>query len=330
MVVILKQFETDLTLEDDNIYGNLESMCMEGLTKKFVKRCFKSCLILKIDSILQYGTRTISQTAEVSANISLKFLASAIVLDKDEIILGKVVKIGDSNEYVHVMNQYAGINVNISFLNINHPYKLDQIIPIIVDQVAYSPMKQKITVSALPFIKHYSHEHSTIYFIYEQFDDGDKIKITKMLTEIKEKITDIQKLKKQYAVSYAFFTKLLSRESKQSINDKTASDILKDNSLISSFDEMKNKTHVRFNFAKNEIYTVTIPTFSPKSTDNSSLNLKYSIRTVPALTAYSFMLKHKKQYLDNLETLILGYQTNSDIKKYESVWKLYMVGKYIE
>jgi hypothetical protein len=298
-MLVVKQLETCLTLAGDDIYANLSEVCMANLKSKFLNRCFMSCHIINIKEIIQYGTRIMSQTAEVSASISVKFLVDAIVVDKYEIVLCKIVEREESKQHLIAVSKHAGIRINASMLS-QDPYKVGMYVPVIANIVGYSPMKPKFSISAYPFVK--IKKPATVWKLTEPVSSDEKEILEVFWSDIKKVERSLSDLKKTAPKSFKFFTDLLGYGGAVAASSKKKE---------FSFAELVV-------FPKETLLTMDVISIVrvPKETDIP--------RAAPALTALSFMLHEILQALTNLETLISGYPTDSKINELKLVWKTYV------
>jgi len=149
-MIVPKIIETQLDLNDPNdiLDPNLMGMCMRLLTKKFVGRCFKSCLIIKINKILLTSSRYMSEALGGSAYIAVRFEVDGMVFSRGEIINGcRILKI-DSDGRIHARSAHAGLQIRHSDVI----YEEGQIVPLIIQRVAYNPAQTAVSIEASPLV----------------------------------------------------------------------------------------------------------------------------------------------------------------------------------
>lgn len=149
-MIIQKILETRLDLTDpsDIINADLMRMCTAHITQKFVGRCFKSCLIIKINRIVRHSRRYMSEDLSGSAYITVTFEVDCITFAKGEVINGcHILKI-EADGRIHAKSKYAGVQVRQNAAAI---YREGQIVPFIVRRVSYNPAQTAISIEALPF-----------------------------------------------------------------------------------------------------------------------------------------------------------------------------------
>lgn len=151
-MIIKKILECRLDLTDpmDILDSDLIKMCMKHLTRKFVNRCFKSCLVVKINKILRHSGRYMSEDLSGSAFIVVNFEVDGIVFAKGEILNGcQILKI-EADGRIHAKSKHAGIQVRQDPSTVT--YKEGQLIPLIVCRSLYTPSQNSASVEATPFV----------------------------------------------------------------------------------------------------------------------------------------------------------------------------------
>lgn len=207
-MIIQKSLETRLDLYDpeDILDPDLKGVCMKHLTKKFAGKCYKSCLIIKINKILRHSQRYMSDDLTGSAYITVNFEVDGIVYSRGEIINGcNIVKI-EADGRIHAKSKYAGIQIrqDSSLMSI---YKEGQTVPFITRRVLYNPAQSAISVEALPFTP--SFPELEIYRIKRGLDDNDKLRIQHLFGKIKEMTESIGNLDSTSMKAIKFFQDLL-------------------------------------------------------------------------------------------------------------------------
>jgi hypothetical protein len=306
-MIIEKQLETVLTLKDKEIYADMEMVCMNGLRQKFLNKCFMSCLIIDIKAILQYGPRVISNFNEPSASICVKFIVSAVVFNKYDIIMCKIEK-KETSENLLASMKYAGIRINTSSIAAN-PYSEGGTFPVIVSNVAYSPMKHKISITALPFVELVRKQ--ILYKITDSLKKEDMEIVKRMWDDIQGLEKQIGSVKNQKQV--AVFQKLLRGPYANS-----------DKPVIS-------KKHIKKEYTL--ATTVSVGDYFAYSFLDGVMGIAegdFVVRNVPALTGITFCMQNHIQYLTNLVCLTEHYVSQELIKGSELVWKTYSLSTIYE
>jgi DNA-directed RNA polymerase subunit E'/Rpb7 len=303
-MIITKQLQTTLSLYDDDVYNDLDTVCMNNLKKTFVGKCFMSCFIISIEDILDHSDRLISQTADMSASIHVKFLVKAIIIDRYDLLICEVIDNNTDvkNSIVYASSQNMGIRVNTSLIKVN-PYVNKKTYPVYAYNVSYQPKKNRITVDAIPFVR--LNKSKVVYYISEDLDDKGTTIVSDLLSKVDEKNKSLIALKKKHPASHKFFTDLMNVDEKSDKSEKA--DIINE---INNIKQMKSGLYVQYNEKKNAIVSI-------KHKDGGAY------RDMPALSAYSSVIMESLQYLTNLETLITTYTNSTEINNMKLIWKVY-------
>jgi hypothetical protein len=297
-----KILETTLDIDDPaDIYSNERTkMFMGKLTEKYAGKCFHSCLVIKINTIIRRSFIYMQDTLHGGATVNIIFEADVIVYHKGEVINGCQIIKKEPSGILHAKSAYAGVQLNIkSEMAI---YKEGDIVPVIVKMVRYNPNQTSISVSAHPFMP--IDEMPVYYNIVGDLSTDQKSTLNITLTRIKDEEKCINDMSTTDKKIYKFFIDLLYNDKKQS-NDALAK-------KVTLGDMIEIKTGIIFKpMLKYDDATIRHLTTERPSIDESPFII------------FSVMLN---RYLSNLQTLaefLKSYPSFASVQKNKEIWKMY-------
>jgi len=296
-MIILKEIHTVLNLLDpEDIYDHdVQNLCKRLLSDKYVNKNYKSCYILEITKILNTSSKKTNMTLEGGCSIHVHFEARAMQYSPGDIIHGcEVISIQDKTKLL-AKTQYAGVKIKCIDTGI---YKVGDIIPAIIGNMAYNVGQNEMSFSASQFSPIFP--ENVYYRITEPLSPEDIKKCRFLLDKIAE--IDSQKFREDEKKKYEFFQNLVYPYNKErKIPGFTPMDSIKslqEGDIVFIPNEMKKSLKGFHKGAAKDTVPITAGNF-------------YSI----ALIDY---LKHKTDLLGFVE----AYKF-SDIKKYKLMWKTY-------
>lgn len=149
-MIILKNLNFKLVLEQDQMYvksSKVADLYKSMLRSIFKSKCYKQCLILDIKKIIKTGNCESTSTNDGKFTVDIDFLVEAVVYDKNETCLCKILK--KNANYVEASSDIAGIRIRTKNVDI---YKIGDIVPVTIQSSVYPPMKSQISIThAIPF-----------------------------------------------------------------------------------------------------------------------------------------------------------------------------------
>jgi len=325
-MIVKKILETYLDLEiPEYIFAsNIDDICIQLLTKKFGNKCYKSCYILKINKIIRSSRRYMSESLSGNSSICVLFEVDAIVYQEGDIINNcKITKI-EPNGKIYAESQYANIQTNQDqSLPI---FKEEYIIPVIATNIRNFPSKDKISISAIPFMPMFP--QLIIYSVKTPLEEQQIPQLENMLKMVNDELNKIKKLSAPELKSYNFFKTLIYpfKKEKQFKLDSKSKDFKFNKKQISIKEFMTIKEGL-----------LCRPTELPKHMDqfyylgnkidkmgdqfdkiNNLIILEESMFNI----AYKILTDYLR-HLITLRELYENYPNIDIIGKYTDVWKMY-------
>lgn len=152
-MIIVKSICTSIDLKNPNdIYSpNINDVIIKILKAKYENKCFSSMLITKIIKIIKKSDIKFNKNLlDGSAYIDVQFSVEGIIFIKGEIVHGcTITSIAQQNKFFshpHITGLINGSNDAIGKTLIQ-----SQVIPVIIENVAYNINKNTVTAHCLPF-----------------------------------------------------------------------------------------------------------------------------------------------------------------------------------
>lgn len=317
-MIIQKILETQLDLTDpmDIIDPDLIGMCTRHLIKKFVGRCFKSCLVVKINKIIRHSRRYMSEDLSGSAYIYVTFEVDGITFSKGEIINGcNILKI-EADGRIHAKSKYAGVQVRQdSAMGI---YKEGQIVPFITRRVLYNPAQLAISVEALPFVPFFP--PLKIYKITSGLVDDDAEKIQSLFDKLGSIVGLIsQRVRNDPNEKQAldFFQKLIY-PFKQPTDYKLPGFEKRKLSTIASVTSGYIYQPVESNITNQEFY------YSPHEIKEEGHEIKEEdVYEKDLMFIIDKLLNRAIQHYNTLSEFVDTYPTFAKVQEYKDVWRMF-------
>lgn len=302
---IKKILETYIDITDpvDIFSGNIDDMLINKLKEKFVGKCCMSCLIINVNKIIKRSFIYMKDTLEGDCNVNIMFEVDAIEYIKNEIINGcKIIK-KESNDIIHGISEYAGIQIKIP-ANISI-FKEGDIIPVIVKMTRYNINQTAISVLATPFMP--NNDPAICYKIRNTLSEKETDIIKNILSQIKAEELIIKNMDGNSKKIYKFFIELLSNKDNKTIKN---TDILNKFNINNILDIKSGViTTPKTDFITSDIYSI-------KENDKNIVHESMFI-------AFSSILIGHLCNLQSIKGFLKYYQTIDDIKKHKNIWKLY-------
>jgi hypothetical protein len=318
-MLIQKILETQLDLVDpDDIFDpNLIGMCLRLLTKKFVNRCFKSCLVVKINRILKHSKRYMREDLSGSASINVLFEVNGITFSKGEIINGcNILKI-EADGRIHAKSKYAGIQVRQD-ANLMGIYKEGQVVPFVTRRVMYNPAQTAASVEALPFAPEFP--ELEIYVITRGLSEDDAAKSAYLFGKLDALIQSIdERLKKDSGEKKAldFFQDLIY-PFKKPTEKKLAGFAKRHLASISKIESGAIYQPVELNICSREFYySESAPEAKAGEADSAHIYEKDLMFVIEKI------LNRTIQHYSALLEFIAMYPTFAKIQEYKDIWRVY-------
>ncbi len=190
-------FSTTLTF-DEGIYSPPEDACIKKLNDQFVGRNFQSCLILKISKILEIGPGLINHHSSGSVNRSVTFEVEALIYLPNEMIMCNILQRKENGVIVGI-GENAAITLQIDK---GCNFNVGDSMPVIVKKTGYTPLVDKITVFAIPFVPQ-AHE----LFVYQieksqRSSEPYKFDIKELQEQVHEELKKAEKSKDEKVYSW--------------------------------------------------------------------------------------------------------------------------------
>jgi hypothetical protein len=178
-------------IDPNNIFSpDIENVCLKILEETFLNRCYKSCYITKINSILNRSNIYIKNELDGGAYTNVNFEVEGIVYQKGDLINDcKIIKI-ESNGITHGTTKNAGVQ----FRQNPAIYETGDLVPIIVKAIRYNPYADQMTIYAKPFKPALC--ELFYYKLTGEIADDDKKEITNIFDKIKDLNNQIKKMPK--------------------------------------------------------------------------------------------------------------------------------------
>ncbi|MHB2027934.1 MAG: RPB7/RPC8 family DNA-directed RNA polymerase subunit [Acidimicrobiales bacterium] len=287
---------------DDSIAfcKNLEENVLILLNKKFINKCFKSCLIIKILDVMDISEcRIIQSIGGNKCSINVRFKCEGIVYGINEVINGcNVIEISKQNIII-ASTQYADIIVDADVMLSS--ITVGQKISVMVGMVRYYVETHKISVSAK------LHVLPTDNIIYEITEE--KKPDTSKIYELDKKIRNIKEIiaAPNVKTTYAFFDNLLYPFSKRTeLKKKNAID-------INNLDELF-KIKSKYVFIDQHDITKVIPA---DNADNAAC-LNFSLEN-----CILAILQNYYEHILNIKEMMDIYNTPEILTSHKNLWQIY-------
>lgn len=290
-----------LTLTDVNdIYKkNSTNHLLQIVRNKYTKKIFQNCFIDYIESIKERSFCSIDRkNLSAPVNVNVKFEARCIIPSQYEVINGmKIIAIDDIRNCIICENDvyltYIQRNSKLELL------KIDDVIPVRIGTTRMTPLNEKITMSAFPFVPLIPSFDTKIYNI-SKIENNEYQILENMINKIKNELTkqskyDKKKLEYLKKMFYPF------RDTKQSKNKQV--DML----------DVKN-----FNKNNNLSFDISNEAYDGKLTIHSE---NVCVETANSVDIYNIWLTEYYKYIVAINEMYELY--NSDFKKYEHIFNIY-------
>ncbi len=190
-----KIIEINLPINDvENAYSeNSENMILALFNSRWSGICYSGVYIIQATRVIRSGLIKVNKaTTKCSCSVSVIVECDTIQYDRLEILVAKISDI-DAEGNIFAKSDYAIIIINSSTEYFKIVKKGDTI-PILVENVEYSPYKKNITIFGLPFIPLFINE------IYEVIEDSNMIEIdeVKISAEINEISSSLEEARKKH------------------------------------------------------------------------------------------------------------------------------------
>ena len=177
-----KIIEINLPINDvENAYSdNSENMILALFNSRWSGICYSGVYIIQATKVLRSGLIKVNKaTTKCSCSVSIIVECDTIQYERLEIIVAKISDI-DAEGNIFAKSEYAIIIINSATEYFKYVKKGD-IVPILVENVEYSPYKKNITIFGLPFIPLFINE------VYEVIADSNMTEIDedKIIEDIK-------------------------------------------------------------------------------------------------------------------------------------------------
>ena len=310
-MLITKVLDTRVDLATHaEIYGaNVVEILMSKLKTRYLETCFSSMLILEILEIIRYSDRImVDNRLDGGAYINVQFKVSGMILLKGEVVHGcKVSKILNNN--IIVKHQYITGNMSADpKRKIIGIVKLNQIIPVIVDDVRYNIGKSQITMMCKPYTPQ---PYPEIY--YNIINAGALDKLNEVLDKIKVEEAKHEKIKglKSYA---GFKTLVYPYKTARKFEQSQIGSKFKDITLT---ELIKNKNNI----------CITVVDYSNDNCilyTNNHIDSSVPIMVVNAQlhVALSEIIMNRLNYLQMLRGFVEYYDTPEKNKDMMAYWKI--------
>jgi hypothetical protein len=316
---IKKVLETyiDITNPNDIFSADVEKMLISKLNDKFVGKCYMSCLITKVNSIIKRSFIYMKDTLLGDGSINIMFEVDAIEYIKNEIITGcKIIK-KESNGIIHAISEYAGIQINIpSSLSI---FKEGDYIPVIVKMVRYNINQSTISILATPFVP--NSDPIIYYKIIDHLSTPELNVIKSLLNQINDEELFLKNINANSKKIYNFFDDLLSKKT-QKINYKK---LLPGNITNVKISDILNiKSGIVFN---NKLEYSNLYIINSADTNITNTEILENVVEESMFIAFTSLLTNHLVNLQSMRGFIKHYPTIESIKKSKDIWSLYTVMK---
>ena len=167
-----KIIEINLPINDvENAYSeNSENMILALFNSRWSGICYSGVYIIQATRVIRSGLIKINKaTTKCSCSVSVIVECDTIQYERLEVIVAKISDI-DTEGNIFAKSDYAIIIINSSTEYFKFVKKGDTV-PILVENVEYSPYKKNITIFGLPFIPLFINE------VYEVIADSNMIEI---------------------------------------------------------------------------------------------------------------------------------------------------------
>ncbi|MCW5953409.1 MAG: hypothetical protein KIT69_14240, partial [Propionibacteriaceae bacterium] len=136
-----KTNEAKLTLTQQEMYQDLDVICMKKLKERFENKCYNSGLILEVIEIMHRSCCVINNNdPRLSGNVSVKFKTKSVFYPQRSIIFIKISSINSDDIRGHSKYVVATLRSNRLMNNIKENF----ILPFVVSTSRYSPGQSKI------------------------------------------------------------------------------------------------------------------------------------------------------------------------------------------
>lgn len=309
---IKKYIDYKLQITHPNVLynGDIEGIVMDMLKQKFEGKCYMSCLIIKIDKIIQISNLLCynhSQDGSITCNVNFK--VKAIVIKEFDILFNCKVERIDKNGIIICSHKNAAMSMNPN--KQLQTIKEGQIIVTRAQAIKYNIFKPSISIRALPFIP------------VVKKDKMFKVKFSKSNT-----VEDMLKiLKEKMIINHDmevndFFVELLypfkEKRQMKKYEVKSLFDInkLKGTVIISQPDWLPKEEPTFITHKETRLNNVV--NSEQLMTSDGTMVLEESFETIAC-----YMIQTYIEYLDTIKNLCSNYKTMEDVKKNNNLWDIY-------
>lgn len=188
-----------------SIYTPFKKSCIKVLKDNYQGRCYKGAYIIDIESILKNSDLEISRNhLDGRGSSFVMFKANVIQRDEGDLVAKcKIIKRKDGRMFAET--KYSNvILLNHDLLKI---VKEGDIIPIIVKKSRYTPLRNKISVFAVPFVPQIS-ANTYIYVCDGSLTSVEVQKLNTYITQMGEINSLIKKLKPADEKKFSYYNEI--------------------------------------------------------------------------------------------------------------------------
>lgn len=203
-MILSKIYTITLTIEKvADIYNpDFESVIMAEFNNRYKGRCLYGSYIVSGDELIQHGL-IMSDITGNYVNISIEVKCTVINYNVTEVVIAKISTI--TKGQIYLTNDHAIIALNSS--ESTKFYKLGDIVPVIVAQIQYPVLKDKININAQVFRLL---PDASKFYINDSGSVNEEI-VENLLDEIAEIEGQLNSLEKQNRGKYNYFLKFLRK-----------------------------------------------------------------------------------------------------------------------
>ena len=314
-MIIQKILETQLDISDpmDIIDPDLIGVCTRHLIKKFVGRCFKSCLVKKINRIIRHSQRYMCEDLSGSAYITVKFEVDGLVYSKGEIINGcSILKI-ESDRRIHAKSAHAGVQVRQDENSLG-VYKEGQVVPFITRRVLYNPAQLAISVEATPFVPIFP--PLKIFKITFGLVDDEINKVGYLFGKLQNIVEAISKLDSNEKKAFEFFQELIYPFKKPTENK------------LDGFEKKKLSPNITdlttgYIYQPAETKITDREFYYAKTATEGKFPADTPVVETPLMLAIEQILNRVIQHYNTLLEFVEIYPTFAKVQEYKDIWRMF-------
>jgi hypothetical protein len=312
-MLITKILDTciDLATNAEIYCANVPEMLLVKLRERYAEKCFSSMLILEILEIIRYSDRImVDNRLDGGAYINVQFKVKGMTLVKGEVVHGcKVSKVLNNN--IIVKHQYITGNMAADpKRKIIGIIGLNQIIPVIVDDVRYNIGKSQITMMCKPYTP-----QPFVEIYYNIINNTHIEKLNEILDRIKEEEAIHEKISK---------TKVYGGFKTMVYPYKTARKF-EHSALGAKFSTVSIKELLQSNSNANMCLTAVdfaVDNCILKSNEHISQSVPVTTVNAPLYVALSEILLNRLYYLHMLRGFVEYYDTPEKYQDMMAYWKV--------